>query len=72
MSRTTLIEIYQDDLPTWRRWCKVKGLRSKDLMSEIMREVGRRHQRELYLSLPRPDSRKKPLLGKKIEGNFKR
>ena len=64
---TTTIEIYLEDLPWWRKNCKVKKLNSRDCFREFKNSVNRKKQQEFYSGLPKPENYRHPLLGKKIK-----
>jgi len=66
------IEIYDTDLETWKRWKRKTGMRSKDLMRRIMREVELQNRQAFYRTLPMPVKYRKPLFGKRLEKNYRK
>ena len=66
----TTIKIDKDDLEWWKRCCKVKGMTSWEVFSEIRRQCKLHHQRELYNSLPMPSDYKKPLRNIKLDKKY--
>ena len=68
----TTIEIYSDDLKTWKSWCKKKHLVSADMMRALIEHVNQKIQQDFYLSLIKSTNYVKPLSCVKIQKNYRK
>lgn len=65
--KVTTIEIYLEDLPWWRKNCKLKGKSSRDCFREFKEKVNLKKQAEFYNGLSKPSNYRHTLLGKRID-----
>ena len=68
----TTIEIYSNDLKTWKSWCKRKGLTSAEMMKALIEHVDNKIQQNFYLSLVKSTNYNKSLSGVKISKNYRK
>ena len=69
---SSTIEISNEAKNVWDRWKKATNKTSIELMDAIVDSAIRHKQRELYLSLPRPDKTNKPLINIRIHKNYRK
>ena len=68
----TTIEIPRKRLEWWRNCCKAKNMTSAKLFEELCIHIQNKKRQEFYLTLPTPSNYIKPLMGKKIEKNYRK